>query len=288
MKKTIHILTLCLLFSLFLVGCNSKDDTTKKEVQQLAKIEIYSGSGDLISTVDDEETLNQFNNLDFVDISSDTDSGQAELKNNVDSLTVLYTIVSYKKPVALINDGTLEKLMEITVYENSNIIKEQVAPENIKVVAVAEEFLTFYTTLSEEDKEFILTLAKPNEKTANIEQNSKSQIDYNVQEADISDVAAFDELVYKEYSLGEKFHSGEIVISKETLLNAVKEPKAIIIYFNDKILETIDYNDADIQVNLSNEGMYCFVIVDKDHASIDITSQIQGTSYPENDGSSKQ
>ena len=62
--------------------------------------------------------------------------------------------------MAAYNDGNPEKLMELTVYEDSNIIKEQIAPETIRGGYVAEEFLTFYTTVSDEDKNFILSLAE--------------------------------------------------------------------------------------------------------------------------------
>lgn len=119
-----------------------------------------------------------------------------------------------------------------------------------------------------------------NDKT---EQDSKNQIEYFGQETNDSVVEAFDGLVYKEYSRGAKFHSGEIVISKETLLNATKEPKAVVVYYNDKLLETIDYNNADIQFNLAKEGMYCFELVDNDNNTMDFTSQIQGTSYLESE-----
>lgn len=40
------------------------------------------------------------------------------------------------------------------------IIKEQIVTETIKRKHVAGEFLTFYTTVSDGDKEFILSLAE--------------------------------------------------------------------------------------------------------------------------------
>lgn len=72
-------------------------------------------------------------------------------------LNELCTIISYKTPVAAYHDGSLEKLMELTVYEDSNIIKEQIVPETIKGY-VPELFLGFYVTVSDEDKNFILSL----------------------------------------------------------------------------------------------------------------------------------
>lgn len=120
-----------------------------------------------------------------------------------------------------------------------------------------------------------------NEEKVEMKENSKEPVDYNTQETNATDITVCDDLVYKEYSLGEKFHSGEITISKETILSATKEPRTVVVYFNDEIYEAIDYNGADIQIDLTNHGMYCFMIVNKDNESVDITSQVQGTSYSE-------
>ena len=123
-------------------------------------MEVYSADGNLLGTVTDEDTLLRFSGLDYTDISSDTDAEMDILESKTGDLKVLYTIISYKAPVAAYNDGNPEKLMELTVYEDSNIIKEQIAPETIKGGYVAKEFLEFYTTVSDEDKEFILSLAE--------------------------------------------------------------------------------------------------------------------------------
>ncbi len=129
-------------------------------IQQLSQVEVYSADGNLLGTVTDEDTLLRFSGLHYTDISSDTDAEMDILESKTGDLKVLYTIISYKASVAVDNDGNPEKLMELTVYEDSNIIKEQIAPETIKGGYVAEEFLTFYTTVSDEDKEFILSLTE--------------------------------------------------------------------------------------------------------------------------------
>ena len=106
----------------------------------------------------DEEILSQFNDLDYTDMSSDTDADMDALESKIGDLNVICTVISYKTPVAANHDGSLEKLMELTVYEDSNIIKEQIAQETIKGGYVPKEFLTFYVTVSDEDKNFILSL----------------------------------------------------------------------------------------------------------------------------------
>ena len=47
------------------------------------------------------------------------------------------------------------------------------------------------------------------------------------------------------------------------------------------MLESISFIYVYILIDEVNDGVYCFVIIDKDSKTIDITSQIQGTSYPE-------
>ena len=160
MKKRTYMLALSLLPVLFLAGCALNKDSKEKDLQRLSQIEIYSGDGELVNTIEDENILYQFRQLDDRDTSFESDSEQEELKNTAESLAVLYTIISYKKPAAVYNDGALEKEMEITVYENSNIIKEQISPDNIKGTSVPEEYLTFYGTVSEEDREFLLSLGE--------------------------------------------------------------------------------------------------------------------------------
>jgi len=162
MKKVICFLLMGILAAIGLAGCGVNQGGRGKDLQGLSQIEIYSSDGHLINTILDEEILSQFNDLNYADVPSDTDAEMDTLESKAGDLNVLYTIVSYKTPVAAYNDGSLEKLMELTVYEDSNIIKEQIAPETIKGGYVPEEFLTFYVTVSDEDKNFILSLVELN------------------------------------------------------------------------------------------------------------------------------
>lgn len=159
MKNKLHIWIFCFVLVLLLVGCNADKNSAEKDLQRLSLIEVYSSDGKLINSIEDIDTLYQFENLEYIDITEDTTSEQTELENMIGELSPLYTIISYKTPAAIYGNETLEKLTEITVYDNSNIIKEQVEPENIKGVAISEEYLLFYFTISEEDKTFLLSLA---------------------------------------------------------------------------------------------------------------------------------
>ncbi len=158
MKKTICLLLSFTALFMILIGCSASQNNEDNNSQQLAQLEVYSSDGNLINTIVNKDTLEQFNKLNYTYIPSDLDSEQSELENKIDNLNKLYTIISYKEPVAIINNGSLEKLVEITIYEDSNIIKEQVAAENVKVAPISEKYLTFYMTISDEDKNFILSL----------------------------------------------------------------------------------------------------------------------------------
>lgn len=158
MKNIILFILMGILTVIGLAGCGADRDDRGNDLQGLSQIEVYSGDGHLVNTISDEEILSRFQDLDYTDISSDTDAKMDALERERGDLNVICTIISYKTPVAAYHDGSLEKLTELTVYEDSNIIKEQIAPETIKGGYVPEEFLTFYVTMSDEDKDFILSL----------------------------------------------------------------------------------------------------------------------------------
>ena len=158
MKNIVLLILMGILAAIGLTGCGVDRGDRGKDLQGLSQIEVYSSDGHLVNTILDEEILSQFNDLNYTNISSDTDAGMDALESAIGDLNVICTIISYKAPVAAYHDRSLEKLMELTVYEDSNIIKEQIAPETIKGGYVPEEFLTFYVTVSDEDKNFILSL----------------------------------------------------------------------------------------------------------------------------------
>ncbi len=158
MKAKIHFFILCAVFMLLICGCDNAEND-EKDLQRLSLLEVYSSSGELIKTIEDEDTLIQFNDIEYVDITADTEDELEKLEADIAELSPIYTVVSYKTPAAVYNDGDLEKQTEITVHENSNIIKEQIAPENVKAFSAPEELLTFYFTVSDEDRDFLLSLA---------------------------------------------------------------------------------------------------------------------------------
>ncbi len=160
MKIRICLFLLSIFCVLTLSGCHAAlgAGDTQKDLQRLQQAEIYSADGNLLRTITDEDILKQFNQIHWADLSSST---QADGMGTEDkSLSVQCTIILYKTPAALLHDESLEKYLELTVYEKSNIIKEQIAPENVKAIPVSEELLTFYVTVSDEEKELLLSLAE--------------------------------------------------------------------------------------------------------------------------------
>lgn len=133
---------------------------TAEELGNLAQIEVYSGEKkEPLNVIDREEILYQYNQcLNYNDLNSEEQ--QKELEKSVEKLEEEYTIVSYKRPAALINNETLEKNTTITIYENSNIVKMTVSQESIKGAYVPEEFLIFYYEASDEDMKFYRSLVE--------------------------------------------------------------------------------------------------------------------------------
>jgi len=158
-KKLIIVIALLSLITV-LGGCASG---STKAGQQLAQIEVYSvADNTLVNTIEDEESVLEFNQKTAFEEELDDDymDQQEEIQKKLEEREPLYIFISYKKPVAMNNDGTLEKISEITVYKDSNIIKEQVSPDAVKNFAVPSEYLATFYESSEETMDFLVSLTK--------------------------------------------------------------------------------------------------------------------------------
>lgn len=137
-------------------GCSAQQDKTytMEDLDNLAKIEIYSAENDeLIKTVNDENMLYQYNQcLSFDD--SDTEEHQEELEKSIEGAKEQYRFISYKYSIARFRSQEVEKNTTITLYENSNVIKMTVSEESVKGISIPQEFLIFYFEISDEDMEF--------------------------------------------------------------------------------------------------------------------------------------
>lgn len=166
-KKLIMVLVLLLLSSLF-SGCvaissanGTKSNTTDK---CLASIEVYSAANQtLVTTIQDEESLVTFNeNTSLTEKLDDMDENYMELQEKLrkesEKYEAQYIFISYRTPAAIFNDDTLEKELEITTYKDTNIVKVQISPENVKNFSVPSEYLTFYLEISDEVIAYLYSL----------------------------------------------------------------------------------------------------------------------------------
>ncbi len=168
MKKLLYLLLAALLCAGLSACAPQQSDTLVEnepeieggDAEQLSQLEVYAADGTLLNTVTDAELLEQFSRLCYEDITEEVYGEQAELQSAAADQDVLYTIIAYKAPVALINDGQPEKLTETTVYADSNVIKELFAPDAVDAAPMMEEWLTLYMTLPDASRDFLLSLAE--------------------------------------------------------------------------------------------------------------------------------
>lgn len=153
-KKLIFIISLSLLF--VLCGCTTED-------QKLKKVEVFSSDNTLLNTIDDEESLATFNeNLSLEENWNEIDenylSQQEELKKKLEDHEAQYVFITYQADVSKNSSESLEKVMGITVYENSNIIKVEISPDTVKNGLVPSEYLTFYFETSDKIIDYLNSL----------------------------------------------------------------------------------------------------------------------------------
>lgn len=70
------------------------------------------------------------------------------------------------------------------------------------------------------------------------------------------------DLLYREYNIGANMASGNVFISKEHINESSENPEAIIVFYNDEIIESIPYEKEDLTLNLDKSGWYGFFVLD--------------------------
>lgn len=168
-KKLIVTLVLLLQFSVF-SGCAAETSANGskdiKKNQRLACIEVYSANDrTLLTTIQDKESLAAFDeNTSFTgewdetyDADNDMDQ-QAKIQKKLENYESQYLFISYQTPAAIHNDGTLEKVLEITTFKDTNIVKVQISPDTVKNLSIPSEYLTFYLEASDEEMAYLHSL----------------------------------------------------------------------------------------------------------------------------------
>ena len=159
----------CAMTVCVLTGCGISGERgyTQEEPGNLAKLEIYeAGSDTLIKTVEDEEILYGYNQS-FSISGEDKDSYAAgksapeyseseegALKERAEEAEETYHIMVYKHPAAKFGAKEPVKILTMTLYENTNIVKIAVMQDAVKSMPLPEELLTFYCEMSEEESAF--------------------------------------------------------------------------------------------------------------------------------------
>lgn len=167
MNKKIIMLVVLSLLIMILSGCSNKEYTTgastnnkeytAEDLQRLSRLEVYAADKALINTIENKETLFQFNKL-CIDPMEYTDQ-QEEIQEKLKEYEPQYIITSYKTPAARYNNGSLEKLFDITVYKDTHMIMMQVSPDTVKNFPVPSEYLTYYYEVSDDVMDFLISLA---------------------------------------------------------------------------------------------------------------------------------
>jgi hypothetical protein len=124
-----------------------------------ARIEVYAADNQtLICEIEDKTVLDEFNrNTAFAEdmLALDEDeyhSTMEDIKEHLEEMEPQYIIISYKTPTSASDDEALEKISEIAVYKDTNMIKEQVSG------SVSSEYITSYYNVSSEKKDFLASL----------------------------------------------------------------------------------------------------------------------------------
>lgn len=153
-------LMICALTVLLLTGCGTSGNRyTKEELGNLARLEIYeAGSDELLQTIEDEETLYQYNQAGAASEDAYTAAKENELKESAEEAGEMYYIVAYKYPAAKFGDKEPEKNTTLTLFQDTNVAKMVVDKRNVKNMPLPEELLTFYYEMSEEESTFYESL----------------------------------------------------------------------------------------------------------------------------------
>lgn len=149
-------LIVCALAVFLLTGCSASESRyTREELGDLAKLEVYeAGSGTLLETIEDEETLYQYNQAQAASEDAYSAAKEKELKEAAQEAGETYYIVAYKYPAAKFGEKEPQKNLTVTLYQDTDVAKMTVAGEAVKNMPLPEELLTFYYEISEEESVF--------------------------------------------------------------------------------------------------------------------------------------
>ena len=86
--------------------------------------------------------------------------------------------------------------------------------------------------------------------------------------------AFYNDLLYREYSLGKTVEAGTATITTADILSASDSPSQIVIFRNNEVWKILDYQGKDIKVDIPEDGNYCYMVADENKALWDITELV--------------
>ncbi|PWM35016.1 MAG: hypothetical protein DBX66_09005 [Clostridiales bacterium] len=135
---------LLLLLAGVLVACTGCAHTAAKE-PKACKVEVYSDGGELLKTIDDQETIEL---LTPTEDWADAEAPQPEP-------AAQYELVVWQEKTLLAGEDPegereYEVILNLTLYRDSPLVKAVISPQAVKNMRLTEEMLTAYYTLPDE------------------------------------------------------------------------------------------------------------------------------------------
>ena len=150
MKRIITILIACMFC---LAGCAFQTtNSTGDEVEKKSRIEIFSIQDELLSTIDNENTINNLlNNNDW-----------SEVNELPDGLTPEYKLLVYQEKTLLAGQDLMKRDYElvetIIIFEESPYVIEVISSDVVKNMILPSDVLTFYYELPDITIENIINI----------------------------------------------------------------------------------------------------------------------------------
>lgn len=135
---------LLLLLAGAVMACTGCAHTAAEE-PKACKVEVYSDGGELLRTIDDQETVGL---LTPTEDWLDTEAPQPEP-------AAQYELVVWQEKTLLAGEDPegereYEVILNLTLYQDSPLVKAAISPQAVKNMKLPEEMLTDYYTLSDE------------------------------------------------------------------------------------------------------------------------------------------
>nr|WP_319487508.1 hypothetical protein [uncultured Caproiciproducens sp.] len=154
---------ICLIATVFVFGgCasgNSSGSAVNSEnIQELVKIEVLSADDSRsLKTIEDESNLHEF--------AKKTTFNESDYKTSDDTVLLdykpIYIFIAYKAPAA-VGSTDLEKIYDLTTYENTNIVRLKIAPDVVKNKKIPGDLLTYNFKISDDAIQYLNSIAIKN------------------------------------------------------------------------------------------------------------------------------